>query len=269
MPARRCWRWALPACSTCGRISSNAVGRELSGASRNRAVLRTTAERVGPLRSHRGDRTMASPALLPTPPSTRSLASFLLPTAAGLGVALLWLTYHVVPPLFATARSSDTETVRIVLPAYDYQPWHALPVQAGRTKPFETACADAVRQITSKSRFEGQDPVAVVLAWMLAGDADAGTTDWENYPFILCEHHGLRRQIYASRTAAGQELTDAQQTARYISPADLRQSSDFDNLLKSAAQARKEFRDKAHVHMSPEELKAEEVGRRLVQYDAL
>jgi ABC-type transport system involved in cytochrome c biogenesis permease subunit len=178
------------------------------------------------------------------------------------GAALLGLTYPIIT---AAAPHSQTAAVHSALPAYRYEAWYPLPVQEGRTKPLQSACVEAVRQITGRTTFEGHDPVGVVLAWVLTGGAGAGPgfTDWETYPFLLCEHRGLRQVIFEHRGAGWEEA------GRYVSPADLRGSPGFDRLVDRASQARKDFGVKAHFHLTEEELRAEETARRLTLYDAL
>ncbi len=192
-------------------------------------------------------------------------------SAIGVGVVLLVLMIQLVAPLVTPAAVEDSKQGKAKVPAYSYEPWYTLAVQDGRTKPFQTACVETVRQITGRSRFEGLDPVAVVLAWMLS-EGDGGKrdgTDWETYPFILCDHHGLRRKIHEHLLGPDQQLTDAQETSKYISPADLRRSPGFDRLLGAMARERKEMKGRAHLELTTEYLKAEEVGRRLLLFDAL
>jgi ABC-type transport system involved in cytochrome c biogenesis permease subunit len=200
------------------------------------------------------------------------LTRVLLVGALGVGVAVVWLTYVVFAPLFSATDSGVRADVKAKVPAYDYQAWHDLPVQGGRTKPFETACAEEVLYITGRQKFEGLDPVAIVLAWVMPegeGAAPARFTDWESYPFILCDHRGLRRRIYDHLAWEAPELTETRLNAKCISPADLRRSPGFVRLLHEAAERRKEDREKAHFTMSPEQLKAEEVKNRLVRFDAI
>ncbi|HEV3260251.1 MAG TPA: hypothetical protein VG013_25570, partial [Gemmataceae bacterium] len=108
--------------------------------------------------------------------------------AVVVGLAILAMTYVVFAPLFSTATDDRAEH-KPQLPPYNYGPWHALPVQEGRTKPFESFATEKVREITGRAKFEGTDPVAVVLSWiMLEGtSSEPGFTDWETYPFILCD----------------------------------------------------------------------------------
>jgi len=175
-------------------------------------------------------------------------------------VAVVAQTVRVA--LTASAGSSAPAPVaeaKPLVPAFDYRPWHALPVQAGRTEPFETACEEVVREITGRGRFQKLDPVALLLAWMITeGNGAPGCVDWEHYPFILCEYADLRTEVYPSPPPG-----------RFASPADLRVSRGLGRVLDRVAQARAEHREKAHLFLSTTELKAEEVGRRLARYDAI
>jgi ABC-type transport system involved in cytochrome c biogenesis permease subunit len=184
--------------------------------------------------------------------------------AVAVGAALLGLTYPLLAPAVSSPGAKAT-TARAAVPALRYDAWYALPAQQSRTMPLQTACTDAVRQITGRARFEGLDPVAVVLAWVLTGGrgAGAGWTDWEKYPFLLCEHRGLRGQIFSHRG----ETADL--AGKYACPAELRESPGFDQLLDRVSAARQEHGARAHLYLTEEELQAEEVGRRLVLYDAL
>lgn len=186
-------------------------------------------------------------------------------SAIGVGLVLLGLTAQLLVPLFTTAAVDAPGQGRAKVPAYAYEPWYSLAVQDGRTKPFQSACTEVVRQITGRSQFEGLDPVAVVLAWMFAEGAgsEQGNTDWKTYPFILCDHHGLRRQILAEPD------TESLEPGKTLSPAELRRSPGFDRLLAEVSRKRKELQGKAHLELTTEHLKAEEVGRRLLLFDTL
>ena len=192
-------------------------------------------------------------------PRTRGLRI----AAWAVAVAIAVQTVRLFIPMASQTASRPTTSAKSVVPAYDYSRWRSLPVQMGRTKPMETACSELVREITGKTRFERQDPISVVLAWMLTGGAGApGQVDWENYSFILCEHAELRGEVYSHQ--GGQAPP-----GRFVSPHDLRQSPGFDALLERVAKARSEHQEKAHQYLSIAELKAEEAARRLARYDSI
>jgi hypothetical protein len=74
------------------------------------------------------------------------------------------LTWKVFEPVVTARADRPAQENKITLPDVDMTAWHLLPVQeGGRIKPFESACEETVREITGRARFEGHDPVAVVL----------------------------------------------------------------------------------------------------------
>ena len=186
--------------------------------------------------------------------------------------AILYLSVVVFRPLLLD-RAPVEEQAKISLPAYDYGPWRAWPVQVdGRTKPFETAAREAMRKITGREKFEDQDAVVVVLQWMLCADGednDPRFVDWEHKPFLLCDHQNLRQAIFGHLAKDGAALTPEQLHGKYVAPADLRDSPGLKDLLKSAAVKHEQDKDKASQHMTPEENKAEEVAGRLVEFDSI
>src|SRR5439155_24118858 len=116
----------------------------------------------------------------------------------------------------------------------------------GRNKPFDSLCIDTVRSVTFRERFEKNDPVAVVVSWMMtyredeSGRPDYGAMravgkklgcDWENYPFILCDYQELRQIIFADapkepETIGGEE----QKYGKYVEPERLRRSTPSSDL---------------------------------------
>ena len=192
----------------------------------------------------------------------------LLILAIALGLVLVGLSATLFLPLLASS-SAPPESKQTFVPVYDYQPWHGLPVEDGRIKPFETQCTELVRQLTGRTHFEGADPVSLVLAWMLPEDDLSFFENWEQRPFILCDHHALRERIYGAKLSQLVELSDQDRHGKYIAPVDLRESPDFDELLAEVASARAQYQGKAHYHLTTVHLKAEEVGRRLGLWDSL
>jgi ABC-type transport system involved in cytochrome c biogenesis permease subunit len=199
---------------------------------------------------------------------TRSmLVPWLIAEAVVVGVAIIFLTFVVFAPVVSEAERPK-ELTHLKLPAYDYQPWLGFAVQAeGRTKPLDAAAREVVRQICGREKFDKQPAIAVVLQWILAPNGAPGEafTDWERKEFILCDHQGLRDQMFAHLSP--EEIKE--KDPKYVSPSDMRSSPGLKKLLDSAEEKRKQDREKAQHLMSPEERKAEEVAGRLTEFDAL
>jgi ABC-type transport system involved in cytochrome c biogenesis permease subunit len=139
----------------------------------------------------------------------------------------------------------------------------------GRTKPFDTFCREAVRTVTGRERFEGNDPVAVVVSWLLsAGDAQppAPDCDWDQYPFILCDYRPLRELLYQEAPGRKARMTEEERHGRYIEPAVLRRSQELDRLTRRAAARRSED---SKASLSPLEQKAKDVKKRLDLYERI
>jgi ABC-type transport system involved in cytochrome c biogenesis permease subunit len=201
-----------------------------------------------------------------------SLLRFLGAAALVNGVLILALSWFIFEPLLKASASKDAAETKITVPDLDYAGWHALPVQeGGRTKPLESACEETVRNITGRARFEGKDPVAIVLMWrFLRGTSNVESFgDWETYHFILCPDRELREAIYRSLADPGTALTEEQLHGKYVSPQELRQSSAFRQLLAEAEQIRRDDKERASHLMTPAQRKAEEVAGRLMLFDSV
>ncbi|MBY0523090.1 MAG: cytochrome c biogenesis protein CcsA [Gemmataceae bacterium] len=232
-------------------------------------------------------------------------------TAVVVGLGILGLSYYVFQPVLFGKTVETPPDQQVKLPDYDYKQWGPFGVQDhGRTKPFASACEEAVRNVCGKAKFQGKDPVAVVLSWMMTNGVRPPKTElpeWEEYPFILCEHKDLRTVIYEhvkfetydenkDGVLSEQEVSpiiDNAQLARlplengcltkagwdkwyedllngkYISPKDLRTSPGLQRVLDAADKVREKDREKAQQLMNPEERKAEEVMQRLVSFDSI
>lgn len=199
----------------------------------------------------------------------RTVLRWLLAGVALTAITLIALTGKVFAPLVAASRVPPPE-VKAQLPPFDYALWQGLPVQHdGREKPFQSAAGEIVRHITGRTRFEGADPVAVVLAWKLTHGRGAGGdfTDWEHYPFILCDHHDLRRVIFSDKLGPDARLTEEQLHGKYVSPADIRNSAGMQKLLMEVGELHDKWRDKYSQHLTPLQRKAEEVWNRFRAYE--
>lgn len=182
----------------------------------------------------------------------------------------------ILAPLFYGITVEVEQGPAVKLPALDIGEWPNMPVQTGgRIMPFETAAINAVREICGRASPEfgktKAQPVPLVLSWMLTGGSSSNPaiTDWENYPFILCDHHGLRKLIFAGKLKPEEQPTNEQLFGKYVAPADLRNNPEVQQLLASAANKRELDSQKAAHSMLPEETKAEEVMRRLMTYDGI
>jgi ABC-type transport system involved in cytochrome c biogenesis permease subunit len=201
---------------------------------------------------------------------------FLLLVTGVTGLILTGLLFG--PMLFgATPVVEKPEDQKARLPDYDYTLWHELPVQTGgRIMPFETACIDVMRQITGRAKFEKQDPVAVVLSWMMYHPAQAnpsaGYPDWDNYPFILCDYQPLREQIFSREDLFKNKPgtpTEQQLHGKYLTPNEVRDSRTLRTLSSQAMQERQKDRDKGQFNITPLQQKAEEVVQRLLTFESI
>ncbi len=194
-----------------------------------------------------------------------------------LNVAVLVLGVY----LFAFANRSVAPPAgrRIAVPYADNAGlWNAfrgwVVQEDGRNKPFDTFCREAVRTVTGREKFEGNDPVAVVVSWLMLYDADTNKAlkqsqamdcDWENYPFILCDHHELRELVYRDHRG-GAELSEEDLHGKYVEPWVLRHSEKLKQVLRDSA-AREQADAKAPLTQL--EKKAREVKKRLALYDRI
>jgi ABC-type transport system involved in cytochrome c biogenesis permease subunit len=184
-------------------------------------------------------------------------------TLAGLlvvGAMFCVLTVDLLSQAFR-ARSADTGSSAVELPQYSNDLWNSVAVREGRVKPFQTVCIESVRFITGRDRFQGHDPTGLVLAWWLGNDGEA-SINWETCQFIYCDHPELRDAIRP-------EPKSVPVGGALVSPAELRQSPAFDQLLKAVARKRKDSVEREKIELTALERKAEEVSRRLVLFDAL
>ncbi len=165
--------------------------------------------------------------------------------------------------------------------------WRGWEVQhKGRVKPFDTFARETVRTITGKEKFEQNDPVAVVVSWMMihraSPGAPAGSSDeiktaavarkldcnWENKPFILCDYTELREMIFKQLGEKYQgpmkDHPELQVHGKFIEPATLRQWGGLEEIMRPVRERMRED-DKAPLSML--ESKAREVQERLELYD--
>jgi ABC-type transport system involved in cytochrome c biogenesis permease subunit len=90
----------------------------------------------------------------------------------GLGTVLNGLIVWLIVVLFTNQPKEIPPPEKIHVPFADnkelWREWAKMPAQEdGRVKPFESVCVDIVRSVTGRSKFQGNDPVAVVVSWMM------------------------------------------------------------------------------------------------------
>jgi ABC-type transport system involved in cytochrome c biogenesis permease subunit len=109
----------------------------------------------------------------------------------------------------------------------------------------------------------------VILAWKLTNGSGAGGefTNWDSYPFILCDHHDLRKVIYTDKLGPDAKLTEEHLHGKYVAPADIRESVGVQKLLGEVGAMHDKWRDKYSQHLTPLQRKAEEVWNRLRAYE--
>lgn len=205
-----------------------------------------------------------------TPPSPW-LRNLLIGSALIVGVGCVVLAVQIIFPYWQSYQVKTANTSQLKLPDYDLSLWQAWPVQTnGRVMPMETAAINAVRQITGRAKFEGQPALAIFLSWMLTAGSSStdGLTDWENYPFLLCEDHQLRTLIFRD-ALKGEEPTPEQIHGKYLAPSQVRNSAAFRQLLMQVMRKREIDPQKAEQIMEPIERKAQELQSRLVHFDSI
>lgn len=125
--------------------------------------------------------------------------------------------------LLSTKESSSPPPIdrRILVPYADdsslWEPLRNWVIRVdGRKRLFEGFCREAVLRITGEERFEGRDPMAVVVSWML--DKGANSLQWDNYPFLRCEDSGLRATLYRDGSRPSQMAREEQLCGRFVEP---------------------------------------------------
>jgi hypothetical protein len=103
----------------------------------------------------------------------------------------------------------------------------------GRTQLFESFCRKAVREITGDERFEGCDPLAVVVSWMLL-DNVAESLKWDDYPCLRCEDAELRDLLYSEGRSPSRMSREEQLHGRYVEPSVVSSSPSFREVLHRA-----------------------------------
>ena len=194
-------------------------------------------------------------------------------TAASIALGVYLFAFgpkHVAPPPDRKIKVPYADDAALWTPFYSW-----VVQEDGRNKPFDTFCREAVRTVTGRERFEGNDPVAVVVSWMMLyhedvnkahAQAQAMGCDWDNYPFLLCDHHELRALLYREARGKSVELSEEELHGKAIEPRVVRHSERLKRLLSESA-ARTEEDSKAPL--SQLEIKAREVKKRLALFDRI
>jgi len=133
----------------------------------------------------------------------------------------------------------------------------------GRPLLFESFCRQAVRAVTGEERFEDNDPLAVVVSWMLL-DARPGM-DWDSYPFLRCDLPELLALLSPSENSATGPPRD-EVKGPYVAPSVLRHSQRFRQVLRGVV-AKGGAVD--GVPLSPLERQAVVLKNRLARFDRI
>ncbi|HTU19030.1 MAG TPA: hypothetical protein VMG10_13295 [Gemmataceae bacterium] len=100
----------------------------------------------------------------------------------------------------------------------------------GRTQLFESFSRKAVREITGEEWFEGRNPLAVVVSWML--DSDARSLKWDDYPCLRCEDAELRAVLYREECNPSRMSREEQLHGRYVEPSMVSSSRSLAAILR-------------------------------------
>src|SRR5262249_55094803 len=89
---------------------------------------------------------------------------------------------------------------------------------------------------------------------------------WEEYPFVLCDHHELRELLFRDKRGEDAELTEEELHGKYITPKLVRDSAAFKKVMREVAAKQAEDSKAA---LTPLEVKASELKKRLALYDRI
>jgi ABC-type transport system involved in cytochrome c biogenesis permease subunit len=225
-----------------------------------------------------------APAARPTAPSiTRPPLGpgFFLLVAAGVAVTggLVYTAYGMAFGEKTKVEASKDITIPFEANKGLWDRVGRLPVQQdGRIKPFETFAREQMRAIAGRetiSKEHPHDPVAAVFSWLMLYERSNNTSqaisheldcEWEEFPFISCDHFELRERLYHEALGEDAKLTEEQLHGRHIEPSVLRNSQVIKDLIASG-RAKRSTNEKAKIE--PIEEKAMEVWRRFVLYERI
>ncbi|HTU93141.1 MAG TPA: hypothetical protein VMF69_23885 [Gemmataceae bacterium] len=154
--------------------------------------------------------------------------------------------------LLSVGESSPPAERRILVPyapnAALWEPMRHWVVRVdGRLRLFESFCRETVSRITGEERFEGHDPLPVVVSWML--DDGTNPVQWDNYPCLRCDDTELRVYLYREGRYPSRMTAEEQIHGRYVEPAVVRSS--------------------LRTHKPPLDRKTAELGERLKLFDRI
>src|SRR6185437_7139502 len=134
--------------------------------------------------------------------------------------ALLLVVVHLLGLVNSATASPPSERRMHVPHARNVALWEPLRHWVIRLddqpRSFESFCRAAVRGITGAERFEDNDPLPLVMAWMLHDRADATPRNaphssvWEDYPFLRCDSPELRALLYRDEQNSSQMSPEEQ-----------------------------------------------------------
>lgn len=105
------------------------------------------------------------------------------------------LAFGLAIVLGISLSTAHAESVAGVNPAEPRSGWDlsklgSIPVQAGgRLKPFDSFARDTVLQITGRPKFQGWDPVDLLVSWLVF------PKEWDTKEFILITRKDVKRQL--------------------------------------------------------------------------
>ncbi len=144
---------------------------------------------------------------------------------------------------------------------------HAVIRVEGRPRIFESFCREAVRAITGHERFEDNDPVSVVVSWMLSDEfAAQPRSGWDDYPLLSCDNSELRTLLYRDGSPVSPPSREEQLRGVYVEPYVVRHAKGFRKLLRGIA-AKGSLATESHP--SALEKQALELSNRLALFDRI
>lgn len=101
--------------------------------------------------------------------------------------------------------------------------------EGGRKKPFDTFARETVRSVTGREKFNGFDPVELILSWLTQ------TQDWEKQPILDAGFKPLQAQV-------GLKVVDGR-----IAPADLAANQEFQLFMQTVSSKQQDGRSLSEI----------------------